>query len=332
MYCRPSMHVGHRRAADLRRHQDFADLLAGLLVVRAEHRAARASRRRGHLRIAGDDQRLGDHQADAAALAGLRDVDALSIGWLRTASGVSPCGTWNFSVPVFRSIAVSTPYGGFTIDRPSRPCVSAPRPSPTRRRRCSATPRPPAGAPRPGPRRVRPAAPRPPPAPPAAAQAVVRLALPTAGCGRFGLRLTCVPDALCSNSSSLCFADGDVGVCSPAYRRCRFRDRTRARPVHAAARVADVDRAEQLGCSAPTGGMNGVCSQRIPLQVLERLRAQRRREVDQVVRRRRRCASTAAAWSESAASARSSRPACPSAEPASPAIGQIGWPVMRSNV
>ena len=57
--------------------QHFADLRAGLLVVGAQHRAARAARRRRELRVAGDHQRLGDQHADAAALAGLRDVQAL---------------------------------------------------------------------------------------------------------------------------------------------------------------------------------------------------------------------------------------------------------------
>src|SRR5438132_963088 len=46
----------------------------------------------------------------------------------RTPSGVSPWGTLNLSVPVFRSSAVNTPYGGLTIGSPSRPLVNPPRP------------------------------------------------------------------------------------------------------------------------------------------------------------------------------------------------------------
>ena len=70
-------HVGHRRTALRGRHPDGADLGAVVLVVGAQHRAARTSRRRRHLRIAEHDERLGDHQADAAVLAGLRDVHPL---------------------------------------------------------------------------------------------------------------------------------------------------------------------------------------------------------------------------------------------------------------
>src|SRR6185503_20953259 len=46
----------------------------------------------------------------------------------RTASGVSPCGTLNLIVPLLRSIAVSTPYGGLRSGSPSRPAVKPPRP------------------------------------------------------------------------------------------------------------------------------------------------------------------------------------------------------------
>src|SRR5262245_13571263 len=46
-------------------------------------------------------------------------VVPFSLGWLRTTSGVSPCGTCHFNSPFLRSIAESTPYGGLTIDSPS---------------------------------------------------------------------------------------------------------------------------------------------------------------------------------------------------------------------
>src|SRR5262245_4757270 len=49
---------------------------------------------------------------------------------VRTLSGVSPGGTLNLIVPLFRSIAVSTPYGGLTNGSPSSPCVNPPRPKP----------------------------------------------------------------------------------------------------------------------------------------------------------------------------------------------------------
>src|SRR5262245_5990923 len=81
----------------------------------------------------------------------------------RTLSGVSPCGTLNFVSPVFRSIAVSTPYGGFAIGKPSNPEVK-PRPPPATRvaaatagdaadaaLRAADAPRAPATAPRPRP-------------------------------------------------------------------------------------------------------------------------------------------------------------------------------------
>src|SRR5438477_71294 len=47
------------------------------------------------------------------------------VGLLRMASGVSPCGTWNFSVPLLRSIAEITPYGGFRIEPGTRPVHAA---------------------------------------------------------------------------------------------------------------------------------------------------------------------------------------------------------------
>src|SRR5579871_313971 len=50
-----------------------------------------------------------------------------SAGWLRTASGVSPCGTDHFNAPLSRSIAERTPYGGFTI---GSPCTVRPAPAP----------------------------------------------------------------------------------------------------------------------------------------------------------------------------------------------------------
>src|ERR1700688_113585 len=57
--------IGHRRAALWRWHPDLADLRTGLLVVRVEHRTARASRRRRELRVTCDDERRGHHQGDA---------------------------------------------------------------------------------------------------------------------------------------------------------------------------------------------------------------------------------------------------------------------------
>src|SRR5262245_48928940 len=42
-----------------------------------------------------------------------------SFGFCRTASGVSPCGTWNVSSPCSRLSADSTPYGGFISGKPS---------------------------------------------------------------------------------------------------------------------------------------------------------------------------------------------------------------------
>src|SRR5229473_5862493 len=52
-------HIRHRRTALRRRHVHRADFLPGLLVVSAQHRAARMLRGRGDLSIAGDHQRLG---------------------------------------------------------------------------------------------------------------------------------------------------------------------------------------------------------------------------------------------------------------------------------
>ena len=55
----------------------------------------------GELRVAGDDQRLGDEHADAPDWPVLAMFMSFSSGWLRTVSGVSPCGTWNSSAPSF---------------------------------------------------------------------------------------------------------------------------------------------------------------------------------------------------------------------------------------
>ena len=59
---------------DRRGHPDRADLITVRLVIRTQHRASRMLRCRRHLRVAEDDQRFGDHQSDAALLAGLRNV------------------------------------------------------------------------------------------------------------------------------------------------------------------------------------------------------------------------------------------------------------------
>src|SRR5262245_58475521 len=67
-------HVCHRRSALLRRHVYCADLFPGRLVVGSQHRASRTSWRRGDLRVAHDDQRLGDHQSDGAVLSCLGNV------------------------------------------------------------------------------------------------------------------------------------------------------------------------------------------------------------------------------------------------------------------
>src|SRR5471032_1260592 len=61
-----------------------------------------------------------------------------SSGLLRTASGVSPCGTCHFIVPLSRSMAFSRPYGGL---RSGSPCTTRPPPPP-----CGAA----GGAPAPG--------------------------------------------------------------------------------------------------------------------------------------------------------------------------------------
>src|SRR5688572_28396417 len=63
--------VSHRRTALLSRHQNCADFLTCLLVVRTEHCAAGASRRSRNLRVARNDERLGDQDTDALALSGL---------------------------------------------------------------------------------------------------------------------------------------------------------------------------------------------------------------------------------------------------------------------
>ena len=101
MYCLPFGHVGHRRSALRRRHPDRADFFAVRLVVGAQHRAARMLRRRRHLRIAEDDERLGHDQPDAAAAVRSSGCSSLAAtGLLRTASGVSPCGTCQTSSPL----------------------------------------------------------------------------------------------------------------------------------------------------------------------------------------------------------------------------------------
>src|SRR5258705_2395955 len=48
-------------------------------------------------------------------------------GWLRTASGVSPCGVDHIRSPLSRLMPTIWPYGGLTIDRP---CTVAPNPPP----------------------------------------------------------------------------------------------------------------------------------------------------------------------------------------------------------
>src|SRR4051795_3213542 len=63
-----------------------------------------------------------------------------SAGWLRTASGVSPCGVDHISSPLSRLMPTICPYGGLTIDRP---CTVAPKPPPPP---AGAAPRPPAAA------------------------------------------------------------------------------------------------------------------------------------------------------------------------------------------
>ena len=198
------------------------------------------------------------------------------------ASGVSPCGTWNFSVPVFRSIAAMTPYGGFTIGRPSRPCVSAAASAAAdRRRRAGAAP---GSAPRPRPRARRDprgaAASR--ARPVRAAQAVVRARLPSAASAVAGLSGS-RPD-LTRTLRRRYFAAVDAGVARLRVEDRRFRIEPRARPVDAAAGVADVDR-RRASCDR-SGRRRRNERRLLPaelLQVLERLRAQRRREVDQVV-------------------------------------------------
>src|SRR5438477_9220540 len=64
-------------------------------------------------------------------------LSPLSAGWLRTESGVSPCGVDQTSSPRSRLIATICPYGGFTI---GRPWTVAPNPPPPG----GAAPRPPA--------------------------------------------------------------------------------------------------------------------------------------------------------------------------------------------
>src|SRR5436190_20019906 len=67
-------------------------------------------------------------------------VDALSAGWLRTPSGVSPCGVDHMRSPLSRLMATICPYGGLTIERP---WTVAPNPPPAGG---AAAPRPPAAA------------------------------------------------------------------------------------------------------------------------------------------------------------------------------------------
>src|SRR5262249_8829096 len=61
-------------------------------------------------------------------------------GWLRTASGVSPCGVDHTRSPRSRLMATIWPYGGFQIESP---CTVAPNPPPAGG---VAPPRPPAAA------------------------------------------------------------------------------------------------------------------------------------------------------------------------------------------
>ena len=65
--------------------------------------------------------------------------------------------------------------------------------------------------------------------------------------------------------------------------RVRFRIGARARPVGAAARVADVDRAAQAAGRLAEQRRVEHPGDAVVLEVLERLRAHRRREVDQIV-------------------------------------------------
>src|SRR5262245_13713730 len=89
-----------------------------------------------------------------------------SAGLLRTASGVSPCGTDQSRSPLSRLMLTMTTYGGLTI---GTPCTTVPPPNPPSAPPPPAPPAPrppPAAAPRP------PAAPRPSAAAPAAGGAV----------------------------------------------------------------------------------------------------------------------------------------------------------------
>src|SRR5712692_9212711 len=63
-----------------------------------------------------------------------------SAGWLRTASGVSPCGVDHISSPLSRLMPTIWPYGGFTIESP---WTVAPKPPPAGG---AAAPRPPPAA------------------------------------------------------------------------------------------------------------------------------------------------------------------------------------------
>ena len=102
-----------------------------------------------------------------------------------------------------------------------------------------------------------------------------------------------------------------------AIRGVRFRIVGDAGPVGAADRVAHVDRAEQAVDAAEHRRVVHPRRHLVALDVLERLRAHLRREVDQIVRHLRgSCARRPAAWSGTAASGSSSRPARRTSAPA----------------
>src|SRR5262249_53760740 len=69
-------HVGHRRAGLRRRHRDRTGVLTCRLVVGPEHRTTLATGQRDESALAGNHQRLGRQDADAALAArALRIVD-----------------------------------------------------------------------------------------------------------------------------------------------------------------------------------------------------------------------------------------------------------------
>src|ERR1700730_1419446 len=72
--------VRHRRAALWRRHPHRAHLLAGLLVIRAKHRAATLVGIGDEAWIAQHDERFGHQLSHWSLLAGLRNVQALDRG------------------------------------------------------------------------------------------------------------------------------------------------------------------------------------------------------------------------------------------------------------